>query len=38
MKEIWLFEAIEALEIVAATRAPKGLGGLLKEKCVLKVP
>ena len=33
-----LFEAAGALGIVAVTKAPRGSGGLPKQKCVLEVP
>ena len=36
--KIWQFEAVGALGTVAAAKAPRGLGGLLKQKCVLEVP
>ena len=36
--KIWPFEAVGALGTVAATKAPRGSGGLLKQKCVLEVP
>ena len=37
-RKIWLFEPAEALGTTPATKAPRGLGGLPKQKCVLKVP
>ena len=37
-KEIWPFEATGALGTAIATKAPRGLGGLPKQKCVLEVP
>ena len=36
--KIWLIEAAGALETAAAAKAPKGSGGLSKQKCVLEVP
>ena len=36
--EIWPFEAAEALGTAVAAKAPRGLGGLPKQKCVLEVP
>ena len=36
--KIWPFEAVGALGITAAAKAPKGSGGLPKPKCVLEVP
>ena len=36
--KIWPFEATGALGITAAAKAPKGLGGLPKQKCILEVP
>ena len=38
MREIWLFEAARALGSATAAKAPRGLGGLPKEKCILEVP
>ena len=37
-REIWLFEATRTLGIAAAAKAPRGLDGLPKQKCVLEVP
>ena len=37
-REIVSFEAIGALGTTAVAKAPKGLGGLPKQKCVLEVP
>ena len=37
-REIWPFEAAGALGTAAAAKAPRGSGGLPKQKCVLKVP
>ena len=37
MRKIWPFEPIEALGTTAATKAPRGSGGLPKQKCVLEV-
>ena len=37
-REIWPFEPAEALGTVAAAKAPRRLGGLPKQKCVLEVP
>ena len=34
----WLFEATMALGTAAAAKAPRGSGGLPKQKCVLEVP
>ena len=36
--KLWPFEAAEALGTAAAAKAPRGLGGLPKQKCVLEVP
>ena len=36
--EIWPFEAAGALRTTAAVKAPRGSGGLPKQKCVLEVP
>ena len=36
--KIWPFEAIGSLGTAANGKAPKGLGGLPKQKCVLEVP
>ena len=36
--KIWPFEAAGALGIVAAAKAPRGLGGLPKQKCVWEIP
>ena len=36
--KIWPFEAPRALETSATAKAPRGSGGLPKQKCVLKVP
>ena len=36
--KIWLFEAAGALETIAVAKAPRGLGGLPKQKYVLEVP
>ena len=35
---IWPFEAARALGTAAVAKAPKGSGGLPKQKCVLEVP
>ena len=35
--KIWPFGAVGALGTTAATKAPRGLGGLSKQKCVLEV-
>ena len=35
---IWLIEAAGALGTAAAAKAPRGSGGLPKQKCVLEVP
>ena len=35
--KIWPFEAAWSLGTVAAAKAPKGSGGLPKQKCVLEV-
>ena len=37
-KEIWPFEAARALGTATAAKAPRGPGGLPKQKCVLEVP
>ena len=34
----WLFEAARALGNAAVAKAPRGSGGLPKQKCVLEVP
>ena len=36
--KIWPFEAARALGTAVAAKAPRGLGGLPKQKCVLEVP
>ena len=36
--KLWPFEAAGALGIAVAAKAPRGLGGLPKQKCVLEVP
>ena len=36
--KIWLFEAIRTSRTRAAAKAPRGLGGLPKQKCALEVP
>ena len=36
--KIWLFGAIGALGTAATAKAPRGSGGLPKQKCVLEVP
>ena len=36
--KIWLIEAIGALGTAAVAKAPRGSGGLPKQKCVLEVP
>ena len=36
--KIWPFEAAGALRTVATAKAPRGSGGLPKQKCVLEVP
>ena len=36
--KIWPFEAAGSLGTSAATKAPRGLGGLPKQKYVLEVP
>ena len=36
--KIWLFKAAGALGTTAVAKAPMGLGGLPKQKCVLEVP
>ena len=36
--KIWPFEAAGALGTATAAMAPRGLGGLPKQKCVLEVP
>ena len=38
MRKIWSFEVAGAFGTVVATKAPKELGGFLKEKSVLNVP
>ena len=35
--KIWPFEAARALRTATVAKAPRGLGGLPKQKCVLKV-
>ena len=35
--KLWPFEAAGALGIAAAAKAPRGSGGLPKQKCVLEV-
>ena len=35
--KLWLFEAAGALGTAATTKAPRGSGGLPKQKCVLEV-
>ena len=35
--KIWPFEAVGALGTVIVAKAPGGLGGLPKQKCVLEV-
>ena len=35
--KIWPFEATGALGTAAVAKAPRGLGGLPKQKCVLEV-
>ena len=37
-REIWPFEPAWALGTVAVAKAPRGSGGLPKQKCVLDVP
>ena len=37
-REIWPFEPARALGTTATAKAPKGSGGLRKQKCVLEVP
>ena len=37
-REIWPFEPAGALGTVVAAKAPRGSGGLPKQKCVLEVP
>ena len=36
--KIWPLEAAGALGTASAAKAPRGLGGLPKQKCVLEVP
>ena len=36
--KIWPFEAVGALGIAVAAKAPRRLSGLPKKKCVLEVP
>ena len=36
--KIWLIEATRALGTVIVAKAPRGLGGLPKQKCVVEVP
>ena len=36
--KIWPFEAAKALGTMATTKAPRGSGGLSKQKCVSEVP
>ena len=36
--KLWPLEAAGALETAAAAKAPRGLGGLPKQKYVLEVP
>ena len=36
--KIWPFEATGALGTMVAAKAPRGSGGLPKQKCVLEVP
>ena len=36
--KIWRIEVAEALGTAVAAKAPRGLGGLPKQKCVLEVP
>ena len=38
MREIWLFEVVEALKTTITAKALRVLGGLPKEKCFLEVP
>ena len=35
--KIWLFEVVGALGNTTTAKAPRGLGGLPKQKCVLEV-
>ena len=35
--KLWRFEAVGALGTTAAAKAPRGSGGLPKQKCVLEV-
>ena len=35
---IWPFEPTKALGTVATAKAPRGSGGLPKQKCILEVP
>ena len=37
-RKIWPFEAAEALGTTVAAKAPRGSGGLSKQKYVLEVP
>ena len=37
-REIWPFESAEALGTATTAKAPRGSGGLSKQKCVLEVP
>ena len=37
-REIWPFEPVGALGTTATAKAPRGSGGLPKQKCVLEVP
>ena len=36
--KIWLCEAVGALGTTTTVKAPRGSGGLPKQKCVLEVP
>ena len=36
--KLWLFEPAGALRTATVAKAPRGSGGLLKQKCVLEVP
>ena len=36
--KLWPFEAAGALGTAVAAKAPRGTGGLPKQKCVLEVP
>ena len=36
--KIWPFEAAGTLGTATATKAPRGSGGLSKQKCVLELP